>query len=307
MKHTILTLAALGTLCGDAAAQGKRGPLPEPSQVEVYKTIDSTKLNMHIYLPSGHKAGDQRPAIVFFFGGGWRNGSPKQFAVHAAYFAARGMVAMAAEYRIYSEHKAKVADCVSDAKSAIRWARANANRLGIDPKKIVSSGGSAGGHLAAAVGILDGFDAPSEDASISSRSNAMILFNPALDLRAASFKTKPDEKRYKDLFERLGASPQKLSPNLHIKKDTPPAIIFHGKDDTSVPFGQAEALSEAMRVAGNRCELAAYDGQKHGFFNYGRDGNKMFLNTTTQADRFLESLGYLQGPPTLEEFLMRLK
>jgi len=279
----------------------------DASRSEVYKTIGDVKLKMHIYNPEGHKASDKRPAIVFFFGGGWQGGSSKQFAVHARYFATRGMVAMTADYRVYGQHKAKVADCVADAKSAIRWVRANADKLGVDPKRIVSSGGSAGGHLAAAVATLPGFDAANEDATISSRSNAMVLFNPALDLRSEAFKAETDSKRYQELMNRFGAKAEELSPSLHVKKGTPPAIVFHGKADTAVPFAQAESFSEAMRVTGNRCELAAYDGQAHGFFNFGRDGNKNFIATTTQADRFLESIGYLTGEPSIERFLADMK
>jgi len=277
------------------------------SKVEVYKTIGDTKLKMHIYNPPDLKAGDQRPAIVFFFGGGWQGGSPKQFAAHARYFASRGMVAMTADYRVYGQHKAKVADCVADARSAIRWARANADKLGVDAKRIVSSGGSAGGHLAAAVATLPGFDPPNEDTAISSRSNAMVLFNPALDLRSEAFKAEPNSKRYQDLLNRFGARAEDLSPSLHVKKGTPPAIVFHGKADATVPFAQAESFSEAMRTAGNRCELAAFDGQAHGFFNFGRDDNKHFIATTTQADRFLESIGYVTGEPSVERFVAEMK
>ena len=105
------------------------------------------------------------------------------------------MVAMAAEYRVYSRHKARVVDCVADAKSAIRWVRKNADRLGIDPDRIASGGGSAGGHLAAAVGTLEEFDEPDEDSSISSCPNAMLLFNPALDLTAEGFNSDPRSER----------------------------------------------------------------------------------------------------------------
>ena len=89
-------LAPLGLL-----AQEKKGPyesgfeLPG-SRAEVYKTIGDVKLKIYIYEPKGHKAGAKRPAIVFFFGGGWRGGTPKQFLEHCRYLASKGMVAMTA-------------------------------------------------------------------------------------------------------------------------------------------------------------------------------------------------------------------
>lgn len=303
-KYLCIIAIACIAFVPSALAQDKLNPFGA-SQVKVFKTIGNVKLHMRIYLPEGHKSTDKRPAIVFFFGGGWMGGSPKQFAPHAKYFASRGMVAMTAEYRVYKRHKVKVAQCVSDAKSAIRWVRTHAKELGIDPQHIVASGGSAGGHLAAAVATLKDFEPKGEDTSIRSRPNALILFNPALDLRAAAFNTKFKSKKYQALARRFGAKAEQLSPNLHIKKGTPPALVIHGKADTTVPYSQAEQFAQAMKKAGNRCELAGYEGQSHGFFNFGRAGNKNFIATTRRADEFLASLGYLKGAPTVEQWLKK--
>jgi len=268
------------------------------AKVEVYKKVGDVKLNMYIYYPEGHRATDKRPAIVFFFGGGWRSGTPQQFSRQAEYFASRGMVAMAADYRVASRHQAKVVDCVQDAKSAIRWVRANAARLGVDPNRIAASGGSAGGHLAAATGTLPDLDAPGEDTSISSVPNAMVLFNPATVLGPLEGES-PEPRRLEQFRERAGADPVKVSPYHHIKKGTPPAIIFHGRADTTVPYRTSEAFCQKMKSLGNRCELVGYDGAQHGFFNFGRGGNKAYYDTLRRADEFLASLGYLKGPPTI--------
>ena len=112
-------------------AQEKKGPyesgfeLPG-SRTEVYKTIGDVKLKIYIYEPEGHKAGAKRPAIVFFFGGGWRGGTPKQFLEHCRYLASKGMVAMTADYRVSSRQGTKPFHCVRDGKSAVRWIRQNA-------------------------------------------------------------------------------------------------------------------------------------------------------------------------------------
>src|SRR6185503_3489625 len=99
--------------------------------------------------------------------------------------AARGMVAVTADYRVGSRHQAKIVDCIRDAKSAVRYLRANAARLGIDPGRIAAGGGSAGGHLAAATGVIAALDEPAGNPAISSRPDALVLFNPALVLAAA--------------------------------------------------------------------------------------------------------------------------
>ena len=85
---------------------------------------------------------------------------------------------MTADYRVSSRHGTQVVHCVADGKSAVRWIRANAKRLGVDAERIAAGGGSAGGHVAACTGVISGLDAPDEDTSLSSVPNAMALFNP---------------------------------------------------------------------------------------------------------------------------------
>jgi acetyl esterase/lipase len=263
------------------------------ARTEVYKTVGDTQLKLFMFEPAG-PAADKRPAVVFFFGGGWNSGSPGQFAPHCQHLASRGMVAICADYRVFSRHKAQVKDCVADAKSAIRWVRSHAAMLGVDPNRIAAGGGSAGGHLAAAVATLDGFDEKSEDAAVSSRPNALLLFNPALDLTPEGFGRRADEKKADNFRERLGADAKSLSPTLNIRSGVAPAILFHGKADTTVPFKQAEAFANRMKETGCRCDLVGYDDQAHGFFNFGRNGNKSYDDTLAKADAFLVSLGWLK-------------
>lgn len=295
----LMTLAILG-FSSAAFAQEEIKPKP-PGGVsldvaisEAYKTIGDVKLNIYRFIPKDHKASDQRPAVVFFFGGGWKSGDPKQFANHCDYLASRGMVAMTAEYRVATRHQAKAIDCVEDAKSAIRWVRMHATRLGIDPNRIAAGGGSAGGHLAACTAVVTGFERSTEDTSISSVPNALILFNPALQLDNVEGEEPIDPEKLSELRDRIGDDPKKISPCHHVGKGAPPTIIFHGQADTTVPFRTAEVFAEAMQRMGNRCELVGYPGQKHGFFNYGRgEKNEGYQQTLQATDQFLVSLGYL--------------
>jgi acetyl esterase len=283
---SLLTAAAFSA----ENAQKKYPPQFEGARAEVYKTIGDVKLSLHIFEPAtGPKT--NRPAIVFFFGGGWTSGSPTQFETQCRHLAARGMVAITADYRVGSRHQVKPTACVADAKSALRWVRANAKRLGLDPNRIAAGGGSAGGHLAAAIATLPDFDEPTEDKKISSVPNALVLFNPALVLAPmAGLELKNLGERVP--AERLGTAPEKISPAHHVKHGTPPTIIFHGKVDTTVPYVMAEAFTKAMLAAGNRCELVGYEGMAHGFFNYGRKGGR-YDETVAAMDKFLVSLGWL--------------
>ena len=99
----------------------------------------------------------------------------------------------------------------------------------------------------------------------------------------------------------MGDRYPKFSPFHNVCADDPPAIVFLGSADKLIPVKTAHAFQAAMRKAGVRCELLIFEGKPHGFFNYGREGNRPYYETVTAADRFLASLGWLSGAPTLEQ------
>jgi acetyl esterase/lipase len=187
-----------------------------------YKTVGDRELKIHIHYPAGWKASDCRPGIIFFFGGGWTGGKVEQFQPQAEYLAGRGMVAARADYRVKSRDGVTPDKCVEDARSAVRWMRQNAGRLGIDPKKFITSGGSAGGHLAACMMIAKSVEAEGDDLSISTIPQAMVLFNPVLSFEKAL------------LLKRLNGDEQlakKISPTRYLDKNSPPVIILFGTND----------------------------------------------------------------------------
>ena len=249
-----------------------------------YKRAKQAELAIHVHFPKDWKTGDKRPAIVFFFGGGWTNGSPAQFETQAAYLAGRGLVAARADYRVKSRHDVTPADCAEDAKSAVRWLRENAALLGIDPDRVVASGGSAGGHIAACTALTDGLDAADEDRAVSSKPNALVLFNPVL-----RFEGVPDLEKRVNGDEKLA---RLLSPTLHLTKATPPALLLFGKEDRLLR--QAEEFVARSKESGHRAELFLADGVGHGFFNRPPWRER----TLRRVDEFLGTLGYVSGPPT---------
>jgi acetyl esterase len=246
-----------------------------------YKTIPGGKLELVVHYPPGWMETDKRPAIVFFFGGGWENGTIQAFVRQADHLARRGMVAARADYRVKSRQGVNPDKCVEDAKSAVRWLRANATKLGIDPNRIVASGGSAGGHIAACTALTEGLDAEGEDRSVSSKPNALVLFNPVL-----RFHGLPAMMKRIDNDEAIGKA---ISPTLHVSKDTPPTLLFFGTDDWLI--GQGKEFINRTKDVGSRAEMFTAEGEGHGFFHR----PPWFQKTTDRMDEFLTSLGYLKA------------
>jgi acetyl esterase/lipase len=281
--HLSLLLPFIGRAFAEDAKSTDAAARNEPRVEEfVCKQTPQGDLKIHVHCPQGWTAGDTRPAIVFFFGGAWRQGTVEQFRPQAEYLARRGMVAARADYRVRGRHGTTPDKCVEDAKSAVRWLRANAGKLGIDPQRIVASGGSAGGHIAACTAAVPGFEAEGEDASISSRPNLLVLFNPVLNTLA--------------IGEKYGMSDmaRKISPNQHLSKDIPPTIIFFGTEDR-LNEGGKEFIARTKDL-GLRTQMHMALNQGHGFFNRSPwQERTMFL-----MDEFLAAHGYLEGKPTLD-------
>lgn len=252
---------------------------------EVYKKASGDELMIYRFQPATHDAAThKRPAVVFFFGGGWTGGSVQQFEQHARYLASRGLVAFVADYRVKSRQGTGPDACVADGKSAVRWIRANADRLGVDPDRIAAGGGSAGGHVAAAAGMCDGLDDPADPhAEVNSKPNALLLFNPVYDNGPEGW----GHDRARPWFP-------KISPAHNISADDPPTIVFLGGNDPLIPVTTAERFDKELKHAGIRSELWVYPDQPHGFFNESKS-RECFVDTVLRMDDFLVSLGWLEG------------
>ena len=212
-----------------------------------YKQIDTVDLHLYIYYPPNYSKKKKYPAILFYFGGGWKWGSYKQFEPHAKYFADRGMIGILVDYRVKNKHKTTPFDAVKDAKSSIRFLRENANKLNINKRKIVAAGGSAGGHMAAAAGNIIGLEEEVEDLSISSRPDALVLFNPVFDNGPEGYG-----------YDRIGERYKEISPIHNIRKGAPPTIVFLGTADILIPVETALAYKNKMEDVGSRCDLFLY-------------------------------------------------
>jgi acetyl esterase/lipase len=251
----------------------------------LYKTTKQRDLYLKVY--RSEKADTIQPAVIFFFGGGWNKRNLDQFEPHAKYFSKRGLTCFIADYRVFLEEKTSPFDALKDAKSAIRFLRTHSKNLNIDPEKIVATGGSAGGHLAASTALIDGYNDEQDDILVSCKPSALVLFNPVYDNGPGGHG-----------YDRVSEAYPTFSPLHNIRAGAPPTLVFLGTEDKYVPVVTAQYFDMAMKKVGSRSELEIYEGEKHGFFNYKYFNS--YKDTIQKMDRFLISLGFLAEKPAIE-------
>jgi acetyl esterase len=273
VKHLILLLASF-LVIGCLNAQTR--------DTIKYKSLPEGDLYLEVLYPEGiDTATVSLPAALFFFGGGWNGGLRSHFEPQAEYLANQGMIAILADYRTRTSHGTSPFVSLIDAKSAVRWVRSHGADLGIDVNRLAVGGGSAGGHLAAATALCPDYNDTTDDLSVSSIGNALLLFNPVIDNGPGGYG-----------FERIGEAFPDFSPLHNIRKGAPPTLFQIGSNDRLIPVATAEYYRTVMEKVGSRCDLLVYPEGKHGFFN---PKNKRFYQQTVLAmDAFLVSLGYLR-------------
>lgn len=257
----------------------EKPPVRYEPEIVSYKQTSKAPLTLHVFKPQGLSTGPL-PVIVFFFGGGWKHGTPLQFYPECAWFASRGMVAISADYRTAFSHGTSAFEAVTDGKSAIRWVRQHAKELGINPSKITAAGASAGGQVAAAAGTLETLDEPSEDPAVSSRPDALAMWYPVIDNGPTGYGDEKVKARY-----------QEISPLHNVTAKTPPAIVFLGTKDPSVPVATAREFQSRMKAAGVRCEVKLIEGAGHPVYYYQKGPSPLRDRILADCEGFLKSAG----------------
>ncbi len=307
-----LALALLTSPDTFGAKSGKSDvTLQTTTTAHTYKTIDNNgdgdgyELKLHHIAPDLAMKGKAKAAIVFFHGGAWASGSWSSFQAHCDYLASQGMVCFSVEYRLtkksYDGEKGTVVNCLEDAKSAMRWIRKNAKQFNIDPDRIVASGGSAGGCLAAACSMSPEINDPADDLSISSGAAALVLFNPVInngpnvgEVAGWGYKTVDNGCKAAG-FENYKA----FSPYYNITESVPPTIILIGESDNLIPPPTSVAYQAAIEGVGGRCDLYFIANQGHGFFNFiPKDSDTRasgFISTVPYMHDFLREYGFINN------------
>ena len=291
MKNVISRSMFLGMAC---VCLGLTQGIAQCAEVVVeenvtYGKAGESELKLDVARPDGD---GPFPAIVFIHGGGWYQGKRQAYRTQIEEAAKRGYVAATISYRLmkFDEKQKETTSAdpifpaqIHDAKAAIRWLRANAEKYHVDPNRIGVTGGSAGGHLSLLVGLTDPsakLEGESGNPDQSSRVQAVVnVFGPT---EMSGCYQKSSVAWIFRLF--MGGTPdetsqryQAASPVTYVSKDDPPVLTLHGDRDALVPIEQATILDEKMKAAGATHELLILQGQGHGF---GGEHQQKAMNAT---------------------------
>lgn len=225
----------------------------------VFGTGSGRELKLNVHRPAEDMG--KRTAIVFFHGGGFVGGNKDSIDQRVGYYAKLGYVAIASEYRLAQE--AKWPSQVNDAKAAVRWARANASSLGIEPDRIVVCGFSAGGLLAlVSAGAPDNpkLEGDGGNPDVSSKVAACIAYYPASNVEQPLRGAHP-------LFRDSdgGGMYASARPSTYITNNWPPTVFFHGTADVTIPLEQTTKFFDSLRKKNVPVELHAIEGVPHAF------------------------------------------
>ena len=236
---------------------------------EVYKTVDTFKLKIDIFYTNMTSGRENNTAIVFFHGGGWAYGTPDEFFTTCERYAKMGIVTFSVDYRLSVDNGIRPSKTISpiesvmDARSAMRWVRENAGKYNIGRDRIVAAGQSAGGHLALSTAMIDDYNENTDNLSVSSRPDAVLLFSACVNTLEAWC-----DRMLSDRRDKIWS----ISPAHNISKGMPPMIEFHGDYDDQVPVWTVRSFKDAMTSEGNYFELHIYQGRRH----YLGDGNPKY-------------------------------
>jgi acetyl esterase/lipase len=217
-----------------------------------YASVNGTELRLDIYAPAA-RGKETGPAVVLIHGGGWTSFDKGTMRGMGDFLARAGFVAFSVDYRLFHDGQNRWPAQLDDVQRAVRWVRVNAATYGVDPERIGAFGHSAGGQLAALLGMENTRDNSDPAlASYSSRVQAVVDVSGPSD-----FTTNRDPDGDAFLTDFLGADSSKdpavwrqASPVFQVEKSDAPFLIVHGTQDQNVPIGQAQELVDKLRAAG---------------------------------------------------------
>ncbi len=294
-KQTVILFFTLllAALCAYAQKPGV-----ELQKDIVYGTADGVDLVLNFAKPAG--ATVPLPCIVCIHGGGWQLGNKNELDGLLGEFTAKGYAAASVGYRFTPEHKWPAQ--VQDVRCAVRYLRANAEKLGIIPDKMGAMGHSAGGHLALMLGLMDATSPLDSACNPGQSSKVQAVANhfgpvdfPSWQLSKAGlfFIEQGFKKSFDQLLidlvgtaDRSAAVMKEVSPTSYIDAQDPPILTLHGDIDALVPVAQARTLHDLLQKAGTPNKFVVIEKGIHGFG--GEKYTRAMNETVAFFDKYLK-------------------
>jgi acetyl esterase/lipase len=248
-------------------------------------------LRCDVYTPPGVGAGSAAPAVLIVHGGAWRSGDKSQLRGDGILLGRAGYVCVAPEYRLVGESPWPAA--IHDVKAALRWVRASASELGVDPDRIAIEGNSAGAHLAlltAATPGLPEFEGEGGNAGVSTAVAAVAaVYPPVLFFDPSTSPAPSGSTPMVALVDDGGTaeSARLASPLAHVTADFPPTLLVHGSGDAVVPISASVRMYEALVEAGVPADLHLYAEQPHAFDAQPSFGRQVAAEMLLFLDRYV--------------------
>ncbi len=263
----LLVLLASQSFGAEAAPVASRPVFPNDVRVEtgVAYLPEGRKEQADLYFPKEMPKGRKLPAVVIIHGGGWSGGqreAVREINIGST-LARNGYLGMSIDYLLSDHRQAVWPTNLWDCKTAVRWLRVNAAKLGVDPDRIGVTGGSAGGHLAAMVALTtpaDGFDPAEPYREVSCAVKCGIDLYGIADL--------PTYHDVGMLGKTLAEAPElyrRASPVTYVRSNSRPLLILHGTADTTVSVRQSELFAAKLQAAGAAHELVLVPDAPHTF------------------------------------------
>lgn len=252
-------------LAGILAAQAP--PVPAPAVPEWVKAeynipYDQYKETVLDLLQPGADWKGKRPGVIVTHGGGWTGGTKESaFQRYCLPYLEKGFVVANVEYRLAKAATAPAA--VNDVLRAAQWFFRNAKKYNVDTKRVIVTGGSAGGHLALMVGMTP------RSAKLGPRAKVAAVVNVVGITDVADQLSGPNRRNYAVTWvpEQPGRLElaRRVSPMTYVRAGLPPILTVHGDADQTVPYEHGTKLTKALKDKGVDAQLITVPGGKHGF------------------------------------------
>jgi acetyl esterase/lipase len=254
----------------------------------IFKKVGKQNIGVDIYQPKNDST--PNPLILVIHGGYWKAGDKAIQAQQGVEFSELGYTVASVNYRLSADHKFPAN--IEDIYDCIKFLTKNAKKYNIDPTRIMTYGGSAGGHLSSFIGLAANTDGRTYNKGINPDSiKGVISLYGMHDLTLPIQMEHPFTKQYiGDTFANASARYRDASPIYHVDNNDPPVLLIHGSIDGSVSVQNSDALSAMLKEVGVPCTYDRVEGWPHAMDVFSPIGERtlwhiyQFLKTHMPSD-----------------------